>query len=154
MRRDLERRLSKYGIAYHRRVKSVGVGLGAGCRRNTHVSKKRLKDFSKRIHRFVRLDRAGINTSRTLRTGGTAGMVYGGGTQGVSCTTLRGQRRAASAAAAHGGSCCGQQLDAALLMADGSEYGRADPALDAHEQPLKQWAQDVWEQWLPHMGGL
>lgn len=147
---NLEKRLGKYGITYHRGVKSLGAGLGAGCRRNTQVSKKRLKDFSKRLHRFARLDRAGFNTSRILRTGGTAGMVYGGGPQGVSCTTLRGQRRAAAAASAHGGNRCGQQLDAALLMGDGSENGRADPAFEAHEQPLKQWAQAVWEEWLPH----
>ena len=86
---DIQKRLAKYRIVYHRRVKSLGAGLGACCRRNTQVSQKRLKDFSKRLHRSARLDRAGFSTSRILRTGCVAGMVYGGGPQGVSCSTLR-----------------------------------------------------------------
>ena len=36
------------------------------------------------------------------------------------------------------------------MMADGSEHGRADPAFEAHEQPLRQWAHAIWETWLPH----
>ena len=37
--KDFEERLSRYHIAYHCRVTSLGVGLGAGRMRNTQVSK-------------------------------------------------------------------------------------------------------------------
>lgn len=43
----------------------------------------------------------------------------------------------------------GQNLDLALIMADGSEHGRADPAHAAHVQPIGHWAMAVWHAWLP-----
>ena len=49
---DLGHRLAAcwtdYGIKYQRYVKSLGVGLGAGVRRNTRVMKKRVDDLKKR----------------------------------------------------------------------------------------------------------
>ena len=76
-------------------------------------------------------------------------MTWGGGVTGVSDTLLRQQRRAAAQAGATGVSTCGQNLDLALIMMDASEHGRADPAFDAHEMPIGQWAQAVWDMWLP-----
>ena len=70
-------------LQYEGRVKSLGVGLGAGVRRNATVINKRLKQFRKRIHRFQELRRAGVNTARLIRTGGTAALTHGEHTHGV-----------------------------------------------------------------------
>ena len=37
----------------------------------------------------------------------------------------------------------------ALILADGSAKGQADPAFDAHVLPIGEWANVVWENWLP-----
>ena len=47
---------------------------------------------------------------------------------------------------------CGQDVDLALIVADGSERGRADPAYDAHLLPIGKWAECVWDKWLPRRG--
>ena len=57
-------------IRYVKKVKALGVGLGAGVRRNVDVAKHRLKTMKKRVPRFRRLRKLGISTSRLLRTGG------------------------------------------------------------------------------------
>ena len=54
---------------------------------------------------------------------------------------------AAATAPTAGG--CGQQLDLALVMADGSNRGKADPAFAAHIDPIGQLALAIWEKWLP-----
>ena len=51
-------------IKYVRKVKALGVGLGAGVRRNVDVAKHRLKTMKKRVPRFRRLRKIGIITSR------------------------------------------------------------------------------------------
>ena len=43
----------------------------------------------------------------------------------------------------------GQNLDMALVVADGSKNGRADPAYDAHSLPIGEWAMAIWEGWCP-----
>ena len=63
-------RLGRHGIKHAARVKSLGVGLGAGTRQNTQVMKTRLKNFSNRLPRFAALRRAGIDTAKLVRTGG------------------------------------------------------------------------------------
>ena len=68
---------------------------------------------------------------------------------GVSNTMLLAQRRAVAAAAAPAAGSRGQCLEMALVLADGSAKGRADPAFDAHAMPIGQWAQAIWHQWLP-----
>ena len=75
-------------------------------------------------------------------------MTYGEGVMGVSDNTLMAQRRSVSMAGGTGGSTCGQNLDLALIMIDGSKFGLADPAFDAHELPIVAWAQAVWFKWL------
>ena len=42
----------------------------------------------------------------------------------------------------------GQNMDIALIFADGKAGGKADPAYDAHTMPIGQWAMAVWE----HLG--
>ncbi len=76
-------------------------------------------------------------------------MTYGQAVVGVAPSTLHQQRRAAEHASAPRGGGAGRQLDLALMLADGSEKGRADPAFDAHADPIGQWATAVWEEWLP-----
>ncbi|HUU60977.1 MAG TPA: reverse transcriptase domain-containing protein, partial [Acidimicrobiia bacterium] len=141
--------LSGYGITYERRVKALGAGLGGGRRRHMGVVAARLQAFQRRGSRYRALRRAGVNTARLLRTGGTSAMCYGIAIQGVSPYMLLRQRRAASAASAPGSGLCGQNLDLALVLADGSATGRADPAYTAHSDPIGQWATAAWEQWIP-----
>ena len=81
----------------------MGVGLGAGTKRNTQASSARLKAFKARQSRFRMLRRAGVDTARILRTGGVSAMTYGVAAQGVAPSMLLQQRRAAAAAAATGG---------------------------------------------------
>ena len=45
----------------------------------------------------------------------------------------------------------GQQIDIALMLADGGPKGRADPAFDAHTLPIGEWARAVWEERLPRL---
>ena len=45
----------------------------------------------------------------------------------------------------------GQDLDVALMLADGSAKGKADPAFPAHAMPIRSWAEAVWEQRLPRI---
>ena len=124
--------LSEYGIQFKSRVTSLGAAIGAGQRRNTTVMKKRLRDFKKRIPRFRKLARNGVSTKRLLRTGGTSALTYGQAITGVAPSTLLAQRRAAATIAAPHSGCTGQDLDMALVLADDSQKGRADPAFEAH----------------------
>ena len=83
-----------------------------------------------------------------LRTGGILAMTFGEAATGVSDSMLYAQRAAAAKAAAPSAGSCGQDLDLALLIADASANGRADPAFDAHKVPIATWALAVWEGWL------
>ena len=74
-------------------------------------------------------------------------MTYAQGIMGVSNTMLRGQRRAVAAVAAPASGCGGQNLDAALLIADGGPKSQVDPAYDAHVLTIGEWATAVWESW-------
>ena len=83
------------------------------------------------------LRKAGVDTSRVLRTGGVAALTFGQSPLGVSPSILVQQRRVVAAAAAPSCGACGQNLDLALVLADGSATGRVDPAYEAHAGP---WA--------------
>ena len=113
------------------------------------MAKSRLKAFKQRLPRFRKLANAGICTKRLLRTGGTAAVTYGQFLTGVSNTMLREQRRAAAHAAAPASGPCGQDIVLALMVADGSARGKADPAFAARSSPIGMWAQAVWHSWLP-----
>ena len=141
-------RWEKHGvlIQFRTRVKALGVGLGAGVRRNAAVAKGRLQGYSARIRRFRRLRKVGVDTARLLRTGLKA-MTYGSSIMGVACGMLRAMRQVAAAIAAPGAGTCGQNMDIALMIADGSSGGRADPAFDAHMMPIGEWALACWEGW-------
>ena len=106
------------------------------------VINKRLKAFQKRVARFRMLRRLGVDTSRVLRTGGTSALMWGMEPLGVPPSTLLLQRLAAAPAAHPGESMCGQDLDLALILADGSAKGMADPAFVAHT--LGQWDIGRW----------
>ena len=147
--KEVAAELSMYGIKYASKVMSLGAALGAGVRRNATNLKARLKKFRKRIVRFRKLRRAKVDTARLLRTGATKALTYGQAVMGVSNSALLAQRRSAAAAAAPAAGSRGQCLEMALILADGSQRGRADPAFDAHTMPIGQWSQAIWHKWLP-----
>jgi hypothetical protein len=124
--------LRDYGIVFKRRVRSLGTGLGAGTRRAAQVLHQRMDAFRARLPRFRSIQRAGVRTARLLRTGGNAAMTFGQGVAGVSPSALLIQRRAAAAAVAPSAGRSGQSMNLALILADESRKGRADPAFDAH----------------------
>ena len=66
----LVERWKKGGIIIHylHRVKALGVGMGAGVRRNATVMRTRLSNFMARVVRFRRLRKVGVNTARLMRT--------------------------------------------------------------------------------------
>jgi len=138
--KDLQKALNKFEIKFQPRVKSLGTGLAAGTARNVSVLKKRLCDFRARLSRFAMLSRARVDTAKLLRTGGIQAMVYGEGVSGVSDSMLYSQRTSAAKASAPPSGSCGQDLDLALMIADASASGRADPAFDAHKLPIATWA--------------
>ena len=113
------------------------------------VMQTRLKQFRKRLPRFRSLRRVGVNTAAVVRTGGVAALMHGYAGLGVSPTMLMHQRRAVMAAAAPKNGLGGQQMEVALMLADGSKKGRADPAFHAHIDVVQHWAQAIWNGWLP-----
>ena len=141
--------LGEYSISPVVRTKSLGFGLAAGVRRNAMVVNKRLKEYRKRLPRFRMLKRAGVDTNRLNRTGGTAALTWGQEALGVPPSTLMQQRRDVAAAGSPASGMGGQDLDIALILADGSATGVADPAFVAHSGPMGHWAMAVWNGWLP-----
>ena len=139
----MEKRWAGIGLKYYRKVKALGAGMGGGRRRNVDTMTERLIKFRQRLPRFRRLRRIGISTVRLLKTGGKAGMTYAEGILGVSNSMLRCQRRAVAAVAAPASGCGGQNLDAALLVADGGPRSHVDPAYDAHPLSIGEWATAV-----------
>ena len=107
--------------------------MGVGVRRNATIMRTRLTNFMARVTRFRRLRKAGVNKA----------------IMGVPCGLLRAERQTAAAASAPGAGTGGQNLDLAMVVADGSNKGRADPAYDARSLPIGEWAMAVWEKWSP-----
>ena len=97
----LEARWADLQIKAVKLVKALGVGLGAGIRRNTSVLKKRLSRFRARLPRFRRLRQVKVNTARLVRTGLKA-MTYGNAVTGTDNSLMHAQRQTAAAAAARG----------------------------------------------------
>ena len=94
--------------------------MGAGVRRNAAVMRTRLSNFIARVSRFRRLRKVGVNTARVVRTGMRA-ITYSNAIMGVPCGLLTAQRQTASAATAPGAGTGGQNLDLAMVVADGSK---------------------------------
>ena len=88
-----------------------------------------------------------MDTARLMRSGGTACFTYGAASVGVNPTLLHSQRTATAKALGDRGA--GGDLDITLAVADGAKGGRADPAFEAHLQPITTWARAAWEEWLP-----
>ncbi len=145
--REVAAALAHFCIAFSLRVKSLGVGLGAGVRRCTKFLQARLHAFKARGRRFRRLRFAGASAAKVARTGATASIDYGIAVCGVSSAALLARRRAV--AAAIGSEAAGRSLDLDLLLADGPSEGYVDPAFEAHAAPLAMWAEASWMQWAP-----
>ena len=96
------------------------------------MQNSRLKAFKNRVGKFTKMQAVGVKLDKLMRTGGLKAITYGDGVMGVADSMLRNQRRAAAAATAPVGGTGGQHVDLALMMADGSARGKADPAYDAH----------------------
>ena len=105
------------------------------------VLRERYHKYRQRIPKFRRLRKVGVDTARLVRTGMRA-MTYGS-PDGL----LRGQRQTVAAITAPGAGTGGQNLELALMLADGNKSGKADPAYDAHGLPIGEWAMAVWEGW-------
>jgi len=129
------------------RARSLGVGLAGGAASATHVLKGRLADFRVRLGAFAAARRLAVDTARLLRSGGTAGFTYGQASVGVPPDLLHAQRVAT--AKALGDRTAGGDLDLSLAVADGARGGMADPAFQAHLQPICAWARAAWEAWIP-----
>jgi hypothetical protein len=120
-------RMGNLALTISHRVKSLGVGLAAGTARNTTVQNARLKNFKTKLPRYRMLRRVGVDTAMLVRTGGVSALMHGLHTIGVSPSTLRSQRSAVAAAGAPVSGRGGQELNLALIIADGSPKGKADP---------------------------
>jgi hypothetical protein len=120
--------------------------MAAGRSRNISVARSRLHKYKARMGKLRMLRRSGVSTARLVRTGLKA-MTYGTEILGVGAGMLRSQRQTIAAVTAPGHGTGGQNLDLALMLADGKAGGRADPAYDAHAGPIGQWAMAVWEAW-------
>ena len=144
---QLAGRLKEFGIVFASRVKSLGVGMAAGAKRNVQVQRSRFQAFKARLRKFGQLLRSRVSAARLIRTGGAASFTYGDDVTGVSSTTLLARRRLVAAAIAP--PTCGRDLDLALLLADGSDRQRTDPSFDAHAIPIGRWAEAVYMGWCP-----
>ena len=145
--RAIASRLADYNVVFHKRVTSLGIGLGAGIRRNVAVQRGRFAAFRRRLAKFRCLRRARVSPANVLRTGGAAAMTYGDGILGVASSVLYARRR--TIAAAISGAVRDRDIDLTLILADENEKQRLDPAFVSHAAPLSHWAEAVWNQWLP-----
>ena len=109
----------------------------------------RIQSLAARVHRFRLRKQLGCHTSMLLRTGGKQAMTSGLGIIGVSDAMLRDMRRVAAAIASPAFGIGGQNLDVALMIADGGPSGCVDPAFDAHLLLIGEWAAAVWNERLP-----
>ena len=75
--------------------------------------------------------------------------MYGYHTLGVAPSVLLHMRRAVCSAAAMSGGLGGQELELAMMIADGSKKGKVEPAFAAHTDVISHWAQAVWNKWIP-----
>ena len=141
-------KLSLFGFTAAKTAKSLGVGMGAGVRRNMQVLKARLGKFTAKTKRIRTLMKAGADAARLVRTGGISSFMYGVASTGVSDSFLHKQRRAAAAATTN--SIHGKNVDMLLVSADAAS-GRAstDPAVKAHTDVIGMWAEMAWGKWLP-----
>jgi hypothetical protein len=131
--RLLEAEWAELKVFYKDRVRILGAGMGAGVRRNSGVLLKRLNAFRNRIGRFRALKKAGVDTTRFLRTGGAVAMVYDEAITSVSPCMLH-RQRVVAAAAVTASNAVGD-VDVTLACADGFKRGRAGPCLGGAHAP-------------------
>ena len=108
-------------------------GLGHTASRGGIVS-----SFQTRLPRFRRLRATGILTARLLicRTSGMPTLTFGQSICGVALSMLLQERRAPAAVAAPAAGLGGQSLDLALLIADETSAGKANPVHAARVGPF------------------
>ena len=126
-------------------TKLLGVDFAAGRRRSTKVAKARLKTFKKRVTRFQRLRRSGVNVATMARAAATPAICYGADIMGVADTTLESARSAVCSAASPPAQ--GRQVDVTLWVLDGAS-GTLDPAFDSVVLGLRHWCYAWWEAWF------
>ncbi len=144
--RSIAHGMRNYGVVFLHRVRSLGVGLGAGVRRNAQVQRSRFGKFTQKIRRILALACSGISAARLIQTGGAAVMNFGDDATGVSDSVLLRRRRAVAAAVSRRGK--GKDLDVVLAMSDEKSRGGIDPAFNAHTAPIVRWAEAVWGGWI------
>ena len=139
--------LRQFGVTFSTTVKSLGVGMASGVRRNVAVQRARTEAFRGRVAKFKRLAHAKANAARIIRSGGSAAMAFGDGITGVSSSVLLARRRLVAAAVAAPAK--GRDLDITLTLADDTDKQEADPAFNAHAAPITMWSEAVWKSWCP-----
>lgn len=97
-----------------------------------------LRNYKGRMRRCRKLTRAGTNVTKSISNGGKAATTYGQAVMEVVSGMLRDQRRVVAAVSAPAAGTCGQNVDIALVIADGGPSGRVGRAFDAHERPIGQ----------------
>ena len=106
-------------------------------------------NFKARVPRFRKLRRLGADPARIVGAGGKASIVYRQSVTGVSNHLLHSWRTTVAKAVAPRHGTGREQLDIALMQADSSAKGSADPAFDAHLIPIVDWARAAWEERVP-----
>ena len=72
----LQEELKAPNIEYMEKVKALGVAL-AGGRSNDDTQKERLAAFKRRVHKFPRVEAAGVSTAKIVRAGGGRSVTCG-----------------------------------------------------------------------------
>eukprot|EP00971_Amphidinium_carterae_P035583 700641-Amphidinium_carterae.1 len=88
----LQRRLLHLGFKLQRQHKFLGGEVLYGAKRCTKVQRKRMHAVQTRMHRLVRLRRAGARVTRHARMGVHASCLFGSAQVGLSPTVLRRMR--------------------------------------------------------------
>ena len=71
-------------------------------------------------------------------------MCHGSEVMGVSPSLLRGQRTTASVMMAPASGSGGQEMEIAMILADGGPKGMADPEFPAHIATMGHWSMAIW----------
>ena len=125
-------------------AKLLGAPSNGGARRSTAVLKKRKATFRHKLARIQALRRIGVRTGLMARAVGTPAITYSAECVGLSDSHLeQGRSLIARASVYESG---GKDIDSTLRIVDGP-HGTADPAFDAHVQPIAKWALAWWQHW-------
>ena len=127
--------------------KVLGVVGSGGAKRCIEGQKTRLKTAAEKIDRVHTMRKAGVCTTHIVKATFPAIMTYDACCNGVADGMLRSMRTTTARGLAP--PTRGKNSELVLYVADAAG-GRADPAFEAHGQPIKFWALSWWQQWRPH----